>query len=141
MNWWKDSCRSGKHNDEVWLGAIHFPPIFKISYWLFLWVLALKYLPPMSNDWWQTILKLTIGHWPEFDKLRRIKWKLKRLIKSNWIVPLLFTRRLKTINWKKMLKVTTQLFKSVCHYDVAFCVCISLLKQTEPLLAPLDSQW
>ena len=70
----------GKHNDVVWLGANHCPPIFKISYWLFLWVLALKYLPPMSNDWWQTVLNLTIGHWPEFDKLRRIKWKLKRLI-------------------------------------------------------------
>ena len=88
QQWWKDSWTSWKYNDELWLGAIHCPPlIFKISYWLFLLVLALKYLPPMSYDWWETILNPTIGHWPEFDKLIRIKWKLKRLMNQIELSP------------------------------------------------------
>ena len=73
--------------------------------------------------------------------IEKNKMEIEKIDESNWIVPLLFTGWQKTINWKKMLQVTTQLYKNACHYDVAIYVCISLLKQTEPLLAPLDSQW
>ena len=55
------------------------------------------------------ILNPTIGHWPEFDKLRRIKWKLKR-----WMNQIELSPCYSLAGWKQSIE--RKCFKSQLNY-------------------------